>query len=276
MNIKKVVVIFFVTVLLSAVAIDFKCGGNATCIVLQKCEGLYNQFRQDRSESLIKLVMKLHCGFEDSLPKICCPPELKVVNPVNLLPNLKVCGIQNNDRIVGGTRTQLDEHPWMALLQYDKPKGSGDCSPEPFNVPIEEIIAHEDFDPTVYQQQNDIALLRLAQEVTFNDFVKPICLPYTEELRSNSFEDYMLEVNIYNRTGQTITEKQLCAGGSEGQDSCRGDSGGPLMGQVSSMENWMVIGIVSYGPTPCGLYGWPVVYTRVTAFVDWILANIRP
>ncbi|CAH2094432.1 unnamed protein product [Euphydryas editha] len=81
---------------------------------------------------------------------------------------------------------------------------------------------------------------------------------------------------IYKRAGRTITEKQLCAGGLESQDSCRGDSGGPLMGQVSSMENWMAIGVVSYGPSPCGLRGWPGVYSRVTAFVDWILANIRP
>ncbi|CAH2094425.1 unnamed protein product [Euphydryas editha] len=228
MDVKKVVVMFFVTVLLSVVAKDI-CARNATCIVLEKCEGLYNRFMRDRSESVRNLLRKLHCGFDSpQAPKICCPPELKEVNvfirmstdqnPMDLLPNLKVCGIQNNDRIVGGTQTELDEHPWMALLHYDKPKGSGfycggvliasryvltaahcvkgadlpktwklsevrlgewnvtskndcdhdDCSPQPLNVPIEEIIAHEDYDPTDGQQQNDIALLRLAQDVTFN------------------------------------------------------------------------------------------------------------
>ncbi|KAI5643187.1 trypsin domain-containing protein [Phthorimaea operculella] len=46
-------------------------------------------------------------------------------DPSSLLPNQRECGIQNNDRIVGGSRTDIDEHPWMALLRYDKPVGWG-------------------------------------------------------------------------------------------------------------------------------------------------------
>lgn len=46
--------------------------------------------------------------------------------------------------------------------------------------------------------------------------------------------------------------------------------------QVSSYNNWFVFGVVSYGPSPCGTLGWPGVYTRVTEYVDWIAANIKP
>lgn len=81
---------------------------------------------------------------------------------------------------------------------------------------------------------------------------------------------------IYSTEGKILTEKQICAGGLEGQDSCRGDSGGPLMVQVSGIENWIVTGIVSYGPSPCGTIGFPSIYTKVTSYVDWILSNIRP
>lgn len=44
----------------------------------------------------------------------------------------------------------------------------GECSPTPLDVPIEEIIAHESYDPSDGHQQNDIALLRLSQDIKFN------------------------------------------------------------------------------------------------------------
>lgn len=81
---------------------------------------------------------------------------------------------------------------------------------------------------------------------------------------------------IYERANRIVTEKQLCAGGLEGQDSCRGDSGGALMGRVDATKNWMAVGVVSYGPSPCGTAGWPGVYTRVTAFTDWIMSKLQP
>lgn len=69
--------------------------------------------------------------------QICCPPEFLnqddrftntpeyvsgSVDPISLLPSDQVCGIQNNDRIVGGTQADIDEYPWMALVQYNKRK----------------------------------------------------------------------------------------------------------------------------------------------------------
>lgn len=57
----------------------------------------------------------------------------------------------------------------------------------------------------------------------------------------------------------------ICAG-SEGKDSCEGDSGGPLMYQENG-KRWVVIGIVSWGKF-CGEY--PGVYTNVKYFLPWI------
>lgn len=81
---------------------------------------------------------------------------------------------------------------------------------------------------------------------------------------------------VFNRVDREIINKQMCAGGNSGQDSCRGDSGGPLMGRAPRLDNWIAVGVVSYGPSPCGTPGWPGVYTRVGAYVDWILSKIRP
>lgn len=58
-----------------------------------------------------------------------------------------------------------------------------------------------------------------------------------------------------------ITEDMLCAGGGNGNDSCSGDSGGPLI------ANNVLVGIVSWGGT-CGVTSG--VYTRVAYVLDYI------
>lgn len=37
-----------------------------------------------------------------------------------LLPLRSVCGLGADKRIFGGTKAELDEFPWMALLSYEK------------------------------------------------------------------------------------------------------------------------------------------------------------
>lgn len=75
-----------------------------------------------------------------------------------------------------------------------------------------------------------------------------------------------------------LTDNQMCAGGKNEQDSCNGDSGGPLMADyVSDGElRTMQYGIVSVGAAACGTSGFPTVYTRVDKYVGWILDNMRP
>lgn len=74
----------------------------------------------------------------------------------------------------------------------------------------------------------------------------------------------------------TIDNKIICAGSLNGdKDACGGDSGGPLMHEINEGTNYRIyqIGIVSYG-FRCAVPGYPGVYTRVTAFVDWIQENL--
>lgn len=68
---------------------------------------------------------------------------------------------------------------------------------------------------------------------------------------------------------------QMCAGGEAGKDSCKGDSGGPLM-NPSEKKYFELVGVVSFGPYPCAEDNVPGVYTKVYEYNSWIRENVRP
>lgn len=81
-----------------------------------------------------------------------------------------------------------------------------------------------------------------------------------------SFENVQLTMGI----------GQLCAGGQQGYDSCKGNSGGPLMmaQNVEGQKKSYVLGLVSFGAIECGIDR-PAVYTNVSYYMNWILDNVE-
>lgn len=76
--------------------------------------------------------------------------------------------------------------------------------------------------------------------------------------------------------GSPIDPVNICThhkGSNPYEGACNGDSGGPLVKRTSSGETELV-GIVSWGYTPCATSKYPSVYTYVPAYLDWIEANI--
>jgi secreted trypsin-like serine protease len=71
-----------------------------------------------------------------------------------------------------------------------------------------------------------------------------------------------------NAYGVSLTGSQLCAGYREAKDACGGDSGGPMMLQVDGQ--WAHVGLVSYGADCQDSNGYYGVYTRSSAYVDFI------
>ncbi|XP_055903581.1 serine proteinase stubble [Eupeodes corollae] len=163
---------------------------------------------------------------------------------------------------------------------------------------IKRLVRHKGFEFSTLH--NDVAILTLDKPVTFTREIRPICLPYGSfrksytgqvatvagwgSLRENGPQPSVLQkVSIpiwsnldcarkYGRAAPGgIIDSMLCAG-QAARDSCSGDSGGPLM--INEGGTWTQVGIVSWG-IGCGKGQYPGVYTRVSAFLPWILKNLK-
>ncbi|KAH8388565.1 hypothetical protein KR093_010024, partial [Drosophila rubida] len=172
------------------------------------------------------------------------------------------------------------------------------CAPPVVDVGIEKILLHEKYDSKT--NINDIALLRLNSTVSFQKHIKPICLPISDELKqqaetlseyfvtgwgtteNGSSSDVLLQANVplqprsacsraYRRN---VLDSQLCVGGGDLQDSCKGDSGGPLQAPALYLDMYKLrmveFGIVSMGVISCGQISLPGIYTNVAQYVQWI------
>ncbi|XP_039970554.1 serine protease 7 [Bactrocera tryoni] len=208
--------------------------------------------------------------------------------------------------VKGAIEKQIGQLVGVRLGEYDITKQTDcndySCAPAAIRVGIEETIPHAQYRDDSPNKENDIALIRLDQDIRFSDSIRPICLPsavaqerstpasgtqYTvagwgRTLRSpKSAVKQKLQVPLvdlsqcqrkYRERKVNVVSTQLCAGGHYAEDSCEGDSGGPLMRFRN--DAWVLEGIVSFG-YKCGLSGWPAVHTRVANYDNWIRSNLR-
>ncbi|KAF2881997.1 hypothetical protein ILUMI_24178 [Ignelater luminosus] len=143
----------------------------------------------------------------------------------------------------GSTSVRLGEHNVKTDedCEGDTP-GLEYCSDPPVDVEVEKVIGHERYVPDDRNSYGDIALIRLKEEVEYT------------------------------------AGSQICAGGKKGENVCKGDSGSSLMyrDRMADTENWVTVGVVSFGLHRCALENVPAVFTRVTEYIQWILDNIEP
>ncbi|NXT84705.1 PRS56 protease, partial [Zapornia atra] len=166
-------------------------------------------------------------------------------------------------------------------------------------VPVRRILPHPKFNPKTFH--GDLALLELAVPLALSPTVSPVCLPSSSVEPSpgtacyiagwgSLYEegptaDVVMEARVPLLSQETcrgalgrdlLTSAMFCAGYlSGGIDSCQGDSGGPLACQDPSSHRFILYGITSWGDG-CGEQGKPGVYTRVTAFADWLSLQMDP
>nr|XP_035952811.1 transmembrane protease serine 11D isoform X2 [Halichoerus grypus] len=158
---------------------------------------------------------------------------------------------------------------------------------------IRTILIHNNYNPATHE--NDIAAIQLDGGINFTKNIHRVCLPEATQNIPPGSSAYVTGWGSREFGGNTVSDLQqarvriisndvcnaptsyngavlpgmLCAGLPQGGvDACRGDSGGPLV-QQDSRRLWFLVGIVSWGDQ-CGLPDKPGVYTRVTAYRDWI------
>lgn len=79
-------------------------------------------------------------------------------------------------------------------------------------------------------------------------------------------EDSSLCEVAYNE----IVDSKLCVSIPDGRTPSGGDSGGPLVTGFGSVNGRLQIGILSSGHTDGDKKGQPVLYTRVSSYLQWI------
>jgi secreted trypsin-like serine protease len=171
---------------------------------------------------------------------------------------------------------------------------------------VRRIVVHEQWQPR--SRENDIALLELASpamskpvslaffqsssratggsKAAQGDDPEPGTLAMVTGWGNLGFNDpripsTLMQVELplvslqtcqeaYKGRGDNIDRRNLCAGDKAGgRDSCSGDSGGPLVVHEPD-GGYVQLGIVSWG-RGCGLANFYGVYTRVSAFDEWIV-----
>ncbi|KAM4727488.1 uncharacterized protein prss56 [Anableps anableps] len=186
------------------------------------------------------------------------------------------------------------ESYWTAVVgEFDITKKD----PDEQVLKVNRIIQHPKFNPKTFN--NDIAMVELTSPVVLSEHVTPVCLPSGVDPPTGSpclvagwgslYEDgpsadVVMEAKVPLLPQSTcksalgkelVTNTMLCAGYlSGGIDSCQGDSGGPLIYQDQTSGRFQLFGITSWGDG-CGEKGKPGVYTRVSAFSDWVQAEIQ-
>ncbi|KAM8927923.1 chymotrypsin-like elastase family member 3B [Pelodytes ibericus] len=158
-----------------------------------------------------------------------------------------------------------------------------------------DIFVHEKWRSSCVACGNDVALIKLTRPAQLNDEAQVGCLPPAGEVLTNDYPCYitgwgrlstggslpdvlqqaLLPVVDHNTCtqrdwwGSSIKTTMICAGGDL-QSGCNGDSGGPLNCQATD-GRWHVHGIASFvSSLGCNAPKKPTVFTRVSAFSDWI------
>ncbi|CAG5866861.1 complement factor D [Menidia menidia] len=163
---------------------------------------------------------------------------------------------------------------------------------------IQELHNHPDFSSANYN--NDIALIKLDRPISATEAVKPVQFlraggtnPSPDEdveaagwgsednleTRPDKLKEVVVQVVRPTRCsrsdyfGKKFTDNMMCAHKicpdpcdqpHPVEDSCDGDSGGPLL------FNGTVVGITSNGGKKCGQVKKPGIYTIISHYTEWI------
>merc|ERR1711936_391114 len=247
------------------------------------------------------------------------------------------CGIEGPARagkIVGGHEAQEHEWPWQVALfiddawfcdgaiisenyvltaahcadgasYFDIMAGAHNvrASSEPHRV---EITSYNGWTHPQWNTQdlsNDLALIELPSPMSFNEYIKPSCMPMAGDTADvnemvtctgwgkpsdsaggispvlRMVEDRPIISNsecnaIYGIVGDGVD----CIDTTGGKGTCNGDSGGPLNMKYNVKsdgmgDKWKQVGVVSFGASAGCEVGYPAGFTRTESYLDWVCSE---
>ncbi|XP_055617577.1 phenoloxidase-activating factor 3-like [Toxorhynchites rutilus septentrionalis] len=182
-----------------------------------------------------------------------------------------------------------------------------ECTGPVVDVGIESYVIHPEFDEPMYT--NDLALLRMAREVDYNDYIRPICLPTTPELRASiprylvmtaweleadapnhyvgDLQKYFVE-NIdmdscqrtYERVGFTpdFNEQRFCAQQLGPNYVCSRVPGSPIGTEmdIGGTKRFVEFAMAKFAPLNCTLrQSVPMISMRITEYMEWITEHLE-
>ncbi|KAF2905238.1 hypothetical protein ILUMI_00962 [Ignelater luminosus] len=177
----------------------------------------------------------------------------------------------------------------------------GICAASVERIDIAQTISHPYYSKRT--ESNDIGLIKLAKDIIFTDYIRPICLPSPDV--SAPDRDTLMTVIGWgttqaadsmsnNKTKDTVTYLPIeeckdllqnkptrvnmfrACGKKSNADACHESLGGPVMmryPQSTGKQNqWYLEGLVA---NECIPKGDPVVYTRVSRYMNWITQTVQ-
>ncbi|XP_053669190.1 CLIP domain-containing serine protease B4-like [Anopheles marshallii] len=98
-------------------------GESGKCIYFQDCQPLVNLYNDPfQTPEDTEFLTQSRCGVHRRKILVCC--AVSNLGQRSSLPEPPNCGIQMSDRVFGGHDTKINEFPWTALIQFQKPGGS--------------------------------------------------------------------------------------------------------------------------------------------------------
>ncbi|XP_076267700.1 brachyurin-like [Rhynchophorus ferrugineus] len=232
--------------------------------------------------------------------------DLRIVGGIESIPNSRnyqvavfmhfknatgFCGgsLLNNRTVLTAAHCVDSNHSSLTLIfggHYMPPaKNDGSIMRNNTNVTV-----HQGWN--ISTLEDDIAIVRFDPPVELNEHINVVNLPNCND-KSYLNETALVsgwgrpsdDANIISRVLREVesviipnypcrlaylgyvAHTHICLSGLDGKGSCNGDSGGPLV------VNRTQVGIVSFGTSYGCAVGWPSVYTRVTAYLEWIRTN---
>ena len=150
----------------------------------------------------------------------------------------------------------------IALIYLEK-----DPKKQPIYLPTKKLLENNIYDG----KKDEFVIIGFGKENLYNEL--------SMKLKKSRIQSIPIEETNYSK--KDITENMFTAGDmndplnkNDNEDSCGGDSGGPLFKdyEFNGQYIYVLLGITSWG-YGCAIENFPGVYTKCSQYIPWVIEN---